>query len=833
MSTRPVEDNSPAWNRHAVAVFKGLYDSKIETGEDYDTRPLATFFSMVPWSKAKAAGPAFVPSLYRDFDAREHAAQRERGSYVALTGDIDSGDHEQNAVMEAVQAFCGGAAWLVYSSPHARPADRRWRIIVPLAEAHPFDAWHDAQLAFFAFMEGRGFAMDYALARAAQPVFLPNVPLEHAKTGTPLRDEEGRPLHYTTISSGTDKPGLSIDAGAVAGGIAAIRQRRAEDERIRDQIRKEAEARRASKLRGDGASLMEDFNAANSVASMLEICGYEQSTHNPEDWRSPHQTGETFATRVVGSKWISLSASDTTAGVGEKCKSGCFGDAYDLYVHYKHGGDHKAAYRALGQERRDANVIYFPQAEPPDWMSEAPPYDVEPEWLSAEHTPEINVEATEQPEQATLLPIVDISQWLGKSPPERLFAWGDMIPLNTTTMLTGPGGVGKSLFEQMLCTCIALGVPFLGIETRQMNTLYVTCEDDADELWRRQAGICAALGVPFEAIIGKLHLVSLCGDDGTALATFDENEQIVITERWRQLVRTCEQMQIQLYAFDNATDAMAGDLNSIHQVAEFVNLMTGLAIRMQGAAMILHHPNKAGDDWLGSVAWHNKVRARLIIKRSEIDGDDDGRVLENPKANYGPSGGKVTFRWFKGAFVTDADLPPETAKELTETIQATGDNKIFLACLYERNRQRRHVSESVYGQNYAPKVFAAMPESKRIGRDRLERAMDRLFRTNTIERGYLWVRKGEGVGVHGLKQTGKPVPDAGPQGSENLSEKAEKVAENLPKTSPKSFRKHTENPPKSSENTHPIDTTYLSTAPPLGAGRHEEGEDDDFDRWLR
>ena len=836
MSTRPVEDNSPAWNRHAVAAFKGLYDSKIDTGEEYETRPLATFFDMAPWNKPKASGPAFVPSLYHEFDAREHAAQREQGSFVALTGDIDSGDHAMAAVIDAVETFCGASAWLVYSSPHARPGDMRWRIIAPLDQPVSFDAWHDAQMAFFGFMEARGFAMDHALARAAQPVFLPNVPLEHAKTGTPLRGEDGRPLHYVSASSGSDKPGLDIGQGAVAGGIAAIRQQRIADERTREHIRREAEARRASKPRGDGASLMEDFNASNSVASMLEMCGYEQSPRNADDWRSPLQTGETYATRVIGSKWISLSASDASSGVGEKCKSGCFGDAYDLYVHFKHNGDHKAAYRLLGHERRGANVVNFPQPEPPEWMAETPSYDELPEWAGDDLEPEIDAGAAPDEAATDLLPVVDFSQWVGKNPPERLFAWGDNIPLHTTTMLTGPGGVGKSLFEQMLCTCIALGLPYLGIPTRQMNTLYVTCEDDQEELWRRQAGICAALGVSLEVLIGKLHLVSLCGENETALATFDEKEQIERTARWGQLVRTCEQMQIQLYAFDNATDAMAGDLNSIHQVAEFVNLMTGLAIQMDGAAMILHHPNKAGDDWLGSVAWHNKVRSRLIIKRSDIDGDDDGRVLENPKANYGPSGGQINFRWFKGAFVTDADLPPSAAKELNETIQATADNKLFLSCLAERNRQRRSVSENKYGQNYAPKVFEEMPESKRIGKARLEKAMDRLFRIGVIERGFLWVRKGEGKPVHGIREVAASDAKRAPITSDNLPitsagggyynpGEIQKSAEISPETSPSGdFRKHTDNMPITSDNL----SDNLSPLYERGA----YGQAPSLDRWV-
>lgn len=431
----------------------------------------------------------------------------------------------------------------------------------------------------------------------------------------------------------------------------------------------------------------------------------------------------------------------------------------------------------------------------------------------------------ERPDPIEPLPVIDFAAWEGKTPPVRRFAWGDWLPLRVTTMLTAPGGTGKSLFEQMLCTCIALGIPFLGMPTEQLNTLYVTCEDDADELWRRQEAICGLLGVPVADLVGKLHLVSLSGEASTELAMFDDIGRLIPTDRWRQIVLTCERANIRLYAFDNATDAMGGDLNDIHQVAAFINLLTGLALVLDGAAMIIHHPNKAGDDWLGSIAWHNKVRSRWLMKHSEVDGDDDGRVIENPKANYGQTGGKLAFRWYKGGFVRDEDLPEETANDLRETIQATADNKLFLACLEERNRQRRAVSESNFGQNYAPRVFEKMPESKRVGKERLELAMDRLFRIGAIERGYLWVRKGEGKAVHGLREVGKPVPDHVPdapkttrKGSDNLPKSypdSPKTYANSPKTLRKHLREPSDNIPITSENT-PLGTTYHKGSPAEG-----------------
>lgn len=382
MATAVDKDPAPAWAASRVVVFNGTFDSHAQTGEDYRTITLAEIFALEPESRTKGAGLACIPSSYHDYDAREHAVQRDRGSFVALTGDIDSGDHSAKTVHAAVRAIIGNAAHLIYSSAHARPGDMRWRIIVPLAVPAGFHDWHDAQCAFFAAMEAQGIVMDRALARAAQPVYLPNVPSTHAKSDTALRDADGKPLYYRRTATPLDTPGLALDTGPVADGIADIRRQRIEDEHRREVVRREAEQRRAAKPRGDGASIIDDFNAANSVATMLELCGYEQSPRYAEDWRSPHQTGDTYATRIIGSKWVSLSQSDAASGLGERCSAGCFGDAYDLYAHYTHKGDHKAAYRALRDEQRAiGNVIYPAQfdAAPPAWMDEIPTYDEMPD----------------------------------------------------------------------------------------------------------------------------------------------------------------------------------------------------------------------------------------------------------------------------------------------------------------------------------------------------------------------------------------------------------------------------------------------------------------------
>ena len=255
----------PAWASFAVPTFNGALDSHIETGEDYNTLTLGDVFTMQPGAKAKGSSPAFLPSLYCDYDARNHAQQRAKGRFVALTADIDKGNHAPGKVLKAVKAFAGEGAHLIYSSAHARTGDMRWRVILPLAEPCGFETWFDAQTAFYAFMASQGIECDHALARAAQPVYLPNVPAIHAKTETPLRGEDGAPLYYMAKRTPIDAPGLSLDAPPVSEGIAAIRAKRARDEQERAAMRREAEQRRAAMPRGDNASIIDDFNAVTAA----------------------------------------------------------------------------------------------------------------------------------------------------------------------------------------------------------------------------------------------------------------------------------------------------------------------------------------------------------------------------------------------------------------------------------------------------------------------------------------------------------------------------------------------------------------------------------------
>jgi KaiC/GvpD/RAD55 family RecA-like ATPase len=613
VSSAPLTAAQP-WHDHAFAYCRGAQDTRIKTGEDYPTRTLAVLWAMEPDNKAKASGLAMIPSTYADYDARSHQAQRERGSFIALCGDVDSGNHPASAITEAVEAFAAGCAWLTYTSAHSRPGDARWRMVLPLAAPVPFGTWYDAQTAFFAFMEARGIEMDRALSRPGQLVYLPNVPALH-KSGTPLRDDAGKPLYFERHGTDLDAPGLDLEQGAAREGIAAIRRQRAIDETERARLKAEAERRRAARPAGNGASLIDDFNAANSIADMLAMCGYEQCPRHDEDYRSPQQTGDTYATRIMGSKWVSLSQSDAASGLGEKCASGCYGDAFDLFAHYKFGGDRKAALRQLGAERRADNVIYPAafEAEPPAWLDEAPPYDEAPEWLEiGEGDDTYNDVGVASAETRTngngLLPF----EWAGQTTPvlDGLWLIDEWLPKTGIAAVYGHPGSGKSFLVLDMAAHVAAGQPWAGRHTEAGLVVYVVAEGQTgfrNRLYAMQREGKIAPDAPFVFIPTPIDMQAADGDLGALMETIRQvTEQASIP----LAMLVIDTLSKTFGAGKENTDDMAGYVANCQRVSSAFDCLT----------VVVHHRPKDSEsrDLRGHSSLRGGIETMILIEAGDI-----------------------------------------------------------------------------------------------------------------------------------------------------------------------------------------------------------------------
>ena len=102
------------------------------------------------------------------------------------------------------------------------------------------------------------------------------------------------------------------------------------------------------------------------------------------------------------------------------------------------------------------------------------------------------------------------------------------------------------------------------------------------------------------------------------------------------------------------------------------------------------------------------------------------------KANYARVGEALPFRWHRWAFVQEADLPPGLHAEIAATAQANTDNERFLKCLAKTVDEKRTTSPNKAASNYAPRLFAAMPNGSGTSERGFELAMQRLLHLGTI-----------------------------------------------------------------------------------------------------
>lgn len=334
------------------------------------------------------------------------------------------------------------------------------------------------------------------------------------------------------------------------------------------------------------------------------------------------------------------------------------------------------------------------------------------------------------------LPFLDLESLAGRSAPLRKWAWRHMMPAGQATFITGPGSVGKSLLAQQLATHVAAGEPFLGLDVAQCRTLYLTCEDDEEELWRRQEAICERLNLSIEDLAGDLHLASLHGQIGNELVHFDQLGAMRTTQAWDRLTSAVRNLGVRFVVLDNVAHLFSGNENIRAQVTAFCQLMNKLAADTGAAVLFLGHPNKGGADFSGSTAWENAVRSRLYMGFVEDDEgrqtDPDLRFIRRGKANYASRGGDIVFRWNRMSFVRHEDLGSEEGATLAAQVLANKHDQVFLDCLAKATQEGRAASTSRSAGNFAPKLFAGMKTANSVRQKDLADAMERLLDRGVI-----------------------------------------------------------------------------------------------------
>lgn len=306
--------------------------------------------------------------------------------------------------------------------------------------------------------------------------------------------------------------------------------------------------------------------------------------------------------------------------------------------------------------------------------------------------------ADRRPDAAGLRPH-RASEWAGTKPPPREWAWRDWLPLGSVTGFGGPGGSGKSTAAQQLCTHGAVGQPFLGEEIPQGPALYITCEDSADELHRRQLAINAGLGVSMDHL-RDLHLISRVGQDSVLVDV--DGARLIRTPLFYELDRLLGRIRPRLVVLDLVPDFWTGREIDRQQVNAFVKThLAHFAQRYNLALVTLYHPSAAGVNsgtgTSGSTAWEGSFRSRLYLDRADAEDLTSGRrVLKRMKANYA-SLAEHELVWRDGCFSEQVAPQGDARQEYFETA--------FLSCLQWCGEHGREVSPSPNSPVYYGRQF--------------------------------------------------------------------------------------------------------------------------------
>jgi RecA-family ATPase len=321
--------------------------------------------------------------------------------------------------------------------------------------------------------------------------------------------------------------------------------------------------------------------------------------------------------------------------------------------------------------------------------------------------------------------LTDPSQLAGREVPAQEWFVDGLIPHKTVTLLSGDGGLGKSLLMQQLATCAALGIPWLGFEVRKCKTFALFCEDSNEELWRRQTKICESNFTPLEAMY-NFNWISGDGID-PVLMSFESGAKGEQTEFFKDLVEQLKLFEPELVIIDTAADTFAGDEIKRAHVRNFINsCLKVIAHELSATVILTSHPSKQGmnegSGLSGSTAWNNSVRSRLYLTRPSNQSNSNIRVLESKKSNYGPTGNSIRLEWRNGVFHnidSRVSNKPEDRKLIDEAIYLKALDALI-------NRGQRGLLTKNQA-SYAPKLMLQMDDVNGLTMQRLEQAQERLL----------------------------------------------------------------------------------------------------------
>ena len=470
---------------------------------------------------------------------------------------------------------------------HPTHTPGRWRAVAPLSE--PLDAARYRRLVRLLMRRVAG--VDNASANPAQLMFWPSTPADDTR-GTWTVD--GPPLDWTVYDLGEPEPERTDISDVPEGDVEAIERRMragraAMVEAAVEELSAAPEGERNDTLNRLAHGLARAGCMDDEVRDALEwaagVCGLP--------------AGEVRATL------------DSAVGAGERHHDAAVARVYDEEV-----GAHE---RALGL------------------------FGVNPDAAHEGAVEAVRAAAAGAPSGDGMMATV---QSMADTPPEEMppELWEGRIPMCGTTLVSGMGGVGKSIFDCWLAGRVSRGELPGALFGGPSPVLLLQTEDEwASETRFRLQAAGADPALVFRGVLTPVGAVS--ADDGRAagdpfIPTLPEQ-----AGRLEELVDACG---AKLVVIDVLTAAM-GEGRSTNEQIDVRRLMTSLqnlARRKRIAVVCVNHWRKssegaAGDRVSGSHEFRNAVRCLWLAARDSTTGRT---VMKLDKYNYGRPGEEFSYR---------------------------------------------------------------------------------------------------------------------------------------------------------------------------------------------
>ena len=329
--------------------------------------------------------------------------------------------------------------------------------------------------------------------------------------------------------------------------------------------------------------------------------------------------------------------------------------------------------------------------------------------------------------------------WLGLEargePPPRRWGIRGWLGFGHVTLLVGAGGIGKTLLAQQAGSCLSLGRTFLDAIPDPLRVLFWACEDDHDELWRRQINIARWLDVPLSGFAERLIVEPRAGLDNVLVTS--EFGRPRIAPLLDELREQAHDYRAKVVILDNVAQLYGGSENDRHSVTMFINALVGA---LPGCAiLLLAHPSRsAGSEFSGSSAWENAARTRLYLGTALPDqkGDDgepsDGvRFLSRRKANYSSKDYR-RFSYREGVLVPDET---EVSGGIVSHLRGQKAQRVVVEGLRRLEEMGVRATDGTTSPQYLPRLLQDYKLAEGLSRRELGDAMRQAMLDGRLIRG--------------------------------------------------------------------------------------------------